>query len=68
MGNVCTIMRHNHTVPLDHHMYAELGFGDKYIGSFSASVPAMADTGCQSCLVGLKVIHRLGLRESDLIP
>lgn len=26
------------------------------------------DTGCQSCLAGLRVIHRLGLRESDLIP
>ena len=29
---------------------------------------AMADTGCQSCLASVKVIHRLGLRESDLIP
>ena len=28
----------------------------------------MADTGCQSCLVGLKVIRRLGLQRSDLIP
>ena len=28
----------------------------------------MADTGCQSCLAGLKVAHRLGIRESDLIP
>ena len=28
----------------------------------------MADTGCQSCLASIKVIRRLGLRESDLIP
>lgn len=31
-------------------------------------IPAMADTGCQSCLAGLRVIHRIGLSESDLIP
>lgn len=29
---------------------------------------AMADTGCQSCLASLKVIHRLGLPEDDLLP
>ena len=29
---------------------------------------AMADTGCQSCLASMKVIHRLGLRADDLIP
>ena len=29
---------------------------------------AMADTGCQSCLAGLKVIQRLGLTAKDLIP
>lgn len=28
----------------------------------------MADTSCQSCLAGLKVIHNLGLVESGLIP
>ena len=28
----------------------------------------MADTGCQSCLVGMKAMHLLGLRKSDLIP
>jgi hypothetical protein len=31
-------------------------------------IPAMADTGCQSCLAGLRVIHRIGLSKSDLIP
>jgi len=29
---------------------------------------AMADTGCQSCLTGIKVIQQLGLHQSDLIP
>ena len=33
-----------------------------------ASISAMADTGCQSCLAGIKVMHQLGLRHSDLIP
>ena len=28
----------------------------------------MADTGCQSCLVGIEVINRLGLTHKDLIP
>lgn len=48
--------------------YADLGLDDMYVHSHCVSVPAMADTGCQSCLTGLNVIHRLGLRESDLIP
>jgi hypothetical protein len=29
-------------------------------------IPAMADTGCQSCLASLRVIHRIGLSKSDL--
>ena len=29
---------------------------------------AMVDTGCQSCLVGLKVVKKLGLSTRDLIP
>ena len=94
---VCTVSKHDITVPLEHHVYdtltdtwvrrnskpqpyinvdiqtcsqdyAELGFHDMYVPSISASVPAIADTGCQSCLTGLKIVHRLGLRESDLIP
>lgn len=28
----------------------------------------MADTGCQSCLAGVKILYGLGLNESDLIP
>lgn len=32
-----------------------------------AVIPCMADTGCQSCLVSLKSIRRLGLGTQDLI-
>lgn len=42
---------------------------------FSLSIPqeqcfvsAMADTGCQSCLAGFKVVKKLGLSTKDLIP
>ena len=28
----------------------------------------MADTGCQSCLAGFKVVKKLGLSTEDLIP
>ena len=47
--------------------YAALGFHLER-DTKTVSLPAMADTGCQSCLAGLKVLHRLGLRESDLSP
>ena len=33
-----------------------------------AVLPALPDTGCQSCLVGVNIIKRMGLKESDLIP
>ena len=29
---------------------------------------AMADTGCQSCLAGIKIANRLGFSERNLIP
>ena len=35
--------------------------------SQTSAIPAMADTGCQSCLAGMKVLHRLGLHQQDLI-
>ena len=47
--------------------YAALGFHLER-DTKTALLPAMADTGCQSCLAGLKVLHQLGLRESDLLP
>ena len=28
----------------------------------------MVDTGCQSCLAGVNILHPLGLTEDDLIP
>ena len=28
----------------------------------------MADTCCQSCLAGIKILHKIGLKQSDLIP
>lgn len=31
-------------------------------------VSAIADTGCQSCLAGLKVLKKLGVSVEDLIP
>lgn len=31
-------------------------------------LPGMANTGCQSFLAGIQVIHKLGLTKSDLIP
>ena len=47
--------------------YTNLGF-DLSAPSLTCQIPAMADTGCQSCLAGMKVICRLGLRTSNLIP
>ena len=34
----------------------------------ACSIPAMADTGCQSCLISLKLLSRLSFSERDLIP
>ena len=48
--------------------YAALGFKVK-ISPKTASLPAMADTGCQSCLAGVNILHPLGLTEDvNLIP
>ena len=33
-----------------------------------ATIPAMADTGCQSCPCGVKVMQQIGLSLADLIP
>ena len=55
------------TIRASHRDYRALGFT---LGTPSKSVnqPAMADTGCQSCLAGIIVLYRLGLTPSDLIP
>ena len=34
----------------------------------AAELPAMADTGCQSCLMGIQVVERMGLNADDLLP
>lgn len=49
--------------------YADLGYEYPFTGA-QKSVPivCMADTGCQSCLTGIKIIHRLGIDRNDLIP
>ena len=31
-------------------------------------VTAIADTGCQSCLIGQKMVYRLGFKQADLLP
>ena len=52
-----------------HEDYNRLGFcATLYSKAKPAVIPAMADTGCQSCLASLKVIHRLGMKKGDLIP
>ena len=49
--------------------YAALGLKLKNPkNAVPTKLPAMADTKCQSCLASLKVIERLGLCKSDLIP
>jgi len=47
--------------------YEALGYSLS-IPQSTAILPAMADTGCQSCLAGIKTLQRLGLSQSDLIP
>ena len=47
----------------------DLGFKPPFrTPSNQATVPAMADTGCQSCLAGEKILSQLGLQLSHLIP
>lgn len=47
---------------------AELGMDPRFNSPTPvASNPCLADTGCQSCLAGVHVLHRLGLKSDDLI-
>lgn len=48
--------------------YTALGYKPITSQPKTIRLSAMADTGCQSCLASMKVIHRLGLRDTDLIP
>ena len=47
--------------------YADLGFPLKS-RTRSSILPSMADTGCRSCLGGMKLLLRLGMTADDLIP
>ena len=47
--------------------YASLGFTLKSKPK-SAVLSSMADTGCQSCLGGVKLLSRIGHTTTDLIP
>ena len=47
--------------------YADLGFPLKS-RTRSSILPLMADTGCQSCLGGMRLLPRLGITADDLIP
>ena len=49
--------------------YIDLGFKPIVNNPESSiTVPTMADTGCQSCLAGFKIVQQLGLTKKDLIP
>ena len=48
--------------------YIALGYKPITVQPKTIRLSAMADTGCQSCLASMNVIHRLGLRADDLIP
>ena len=43
--------------------YSALGFRINQKRATSVVLPAMADTGCQSCLAELKVVYRHGLQR-----
>lgn len=52
------------TMPED---YSKLGFSPLNRTS-KITVRGMADTGCQSCLMGLNIARKLGIKKKDLIP
>lgn len=59
--NVCI-----EAVPSDTHA---LGFTTSFVSPTSpASCPALADTGCQSCLADVSLLRKLGLQDGHLIP
>ena len=54
-------------VTIDPDDHKALGFKTT-MQSSEMKTSAMADTGCQSCLAGLRTIRQLGLDKNDLIP
>ncbi|KAJ8337924.1 hypothetical protein SKAU_G00368900 [Synaphobranchus kaupii] len=57
----------NLTLTNEREDYKALGF-DLLKRTRAVSLPAIADTGCQSCLIGIKVAQQMGLSTEDLIP
>ena len=48
--------------------YEAHGFGRYHRSSAEANLQVMADTGCQSCLAGMKALQRLNIKKENLIP
>ena len=48
--------------------YDSFGFGHLAKEVRGTTLEVMADTGCQSCIAGVKAIKRLGIRKENLIP
>ena len=48
--------------------YDTLGFSHMGKEVRCTTLKVMADTGCQSCIAGMKVMNRLGIKKEDLIP
>ena len=48
--------------------YPRLGYNLDKKSYTTSTFEAMADTGCQSCVISAKHLQRLGLEEEDLIP
>ena len=57
----------NLTLTNEREDYKALGF-DLLKRTRAVSLPVMADTGCQSCLVGIGVTQQMGLSTKDFIP
>ena len=39
-----------------------------FTSSKTITISALTDTGCQSCLAGINLLHKLGIKATDLIP
>ena len=64
---------HNHpfiklSIRVEDQDYVDLRFKPIVNNPESFTIPAMADTGCQNCLAGFKIVQRLGLTKNDFIP
>ena len=55
------------TASVAHDEYSQLGYSLTAPTS-TAKISATADTGCQSCLIGVKLLNKFGLLTQNLIP